>query len=634
MIAVQKEIEAALELLKIERGEEYRQFKEVIEKMTLTERKQKGYTWTPLKLLRVGYTYGDRAYVILEQVQDGHQVHLFKSGSAVKLFTTRPKIFHPERSGVVHYIQKTKIRITLHSQELPPWILNGGEHFGVELLFDARTFQAMEEAFKQVLEAKNNRLAELRTILLGRQTPIFGPKSPLQIAELNHSQNLAVQDIVAARDVAVVHGPPGTGKTTTLVNAIKELCKTERCVLVCAQSNTAVDVLTERLANLDLNVVRIGNISRVDENLINHTLEVRISNHIESRNIKKVKLEAADARKKAWRFRRKYGAAERQERGRLLKEAKDLAAWARQLEERLIDQILHSAQVVTCTFVGSTHQVLDKHKFRTVVIDEAAQALEGATWIPITRASKVVLAGDPFQLPPTVKSLRALKKGLGITLIEKCIERLPQVSFLNTQYRMNTDIMGFSNTHFYNDQLQAHESVADHRLPSEHNQPIEFIDTAGCGFEEQTNKKGLSRYNPDEFQILCEHLYQVLDSLPEAYELSAAIISPYREQVKHIKRTISEDEKLKDRAIRVSTIDGFQGQECDLVYISLVRSNGKNDIGFLKDYRRMNVAMTRARRKLVVVGDSATIGNDTFYSAFLDYCDRLNSYRTAWEYMV
>lgn len=634
MTEAQQEIQKAIELLRIERKEEYQQFKEVIEKMSLSDRKKKGYTWSPLRLLRVGYTYGDRAYVIVEQMFDDNQPHLFKAGSTVKLFTNRPKIFHPERAGVVHYVHKNRMRITLHSQELPPWITNGGDHYGVELLFDARTFQAMEDAMREVMEAKNNRLAELRTILLGRQSPLFGPKSPVQVPELNRSQNLAVQDILRAKDLAVVHGPPGTGKTTTLVHAIGELCKTERCVLVCAQSNTAVDVLTERLAKLNLNVVRIGNISRVDENLLNHTLEIRISNHIESRNIKKVKLEAADARKKAWRYRRKYGAAERQERSRLLKEAKDLAAWARQLEERLIDNILHSAQVVTCTLVGSTYQVLDKHKFRTVVIDEAAQALEGATWIPITRASRVVLAGDPFQLPPTVKSIRAQRKGLGVTTIEKCIERGEGISFLNIQYRMNQDIMNFSNERFYGGELQAHESVKDHRLPVPNNRPIEFIDTAGCGFEEQTNKDGISRYNPDEFQILCEHLYQIIDALPEAYELSIALISPYREQVKHIKKTVAEDEKLKDLPIRISTIDGFQGQECDLVYISLVRSNGKNDIGFLKDYRRMNVAMTRARRKLVVVGDSATIGSDDFYSAFLDYCDALESYRTAWEFMV
>lgn len=634
MIEAVKEIQQAGELLKIERKEEYRQFKEVIEQMTVKQRKEKGFNWSPLRMIQVGYTYGDRAYVVLEQIYDDGYQNQFRAGSVVKLFTLRQKIFHPERAGVVHYVNKNRIRITLHSEELPPWILNGGDRFGVEMMFDARSFQEMEDALRKVEEAKNNRLAELRTILLGYQDPIFGPKTPLQIPELNRSQNLAVQQIVTARDVAVVHGPPGTGKTTTLIYAIRELCKTERCILVSAPSNAAVDLLTERLINLELNVVRIGNISRVDDAVLKHTLEYRISNHIESRNIKKVKLEAADARKKAWRFRRKYGAAERQERSRLLTEAKELSAWARQLEERLIDEVLHSAQVVTCTLVGSTRKVLERHQFRTVVIDEAAQALEAATWIPITRASKVVLAGDPFQLPPTVKSIRAKRKGLDVTLIEKCLERLSEVAFLNVQYRMNEDIMGFSNERFYEGQLQADESVKDHRLPVANNRPVEFIDTAGCSFDEKTDEEGLSKYNPDEFQILCEHLYQLVAQFPEGFMPSLAIISPYNKQVVHIKTTIAEDPRLEGVPIRVSTIDGFQGQECDVVYISLVRSNGKNDIGFLKDYRRMNVAMTRARQKLVVVGDSATIGNDEFYSAFLDYCDALESYRTAWEFMV
>ncbi len=634
MIEALKEIKAAGELLKIERREEYRLFKEIIEEMTVKQRKEKGYNWSPLRMIQVGYTYGDRAFVVLEQINEEVYQNQFRAGSVVKLFTLRPKIFHPERAGVVHYVNKRRIRITLHSAELPPWVTNGGDRFGVELMFDARTFQEMEEALRKIEDAKNNRLAELRTILLGYQMPLFGPKTPLQIPELNHAQNLAVQQIVTAQDVAIVHGPPGTGKTTTLVYAIRELCKTERSVLVTAPSNTAVDILTERLVELGLNVVRIGNISRVDETVLNQTLEYRISNHIESRNIKKVKLEAADARKKAWRFRRKYGASERQERARLKAEAKELAAWARQLEERLIEQVLHGAQVVTCTLVGSTHQVLAKHKFRTIVIDEAAQALEAATWIPITRASKVILAGDPFQLPPVVKSQEAKRKGLNVTLLEKCIKRLPEVSFLNVQYRMNEDIMGFSNERFYEGKLQADESVREHRLPIERNRPIEFIDTAGCGFEEETDEEGLSRFNSDEFQILSEHLYQLIAELPEGVMPSIAIISPYRRQVKHIRNTIAEDPRLEGIPLRVSTIDGFQGQECDVIYISLVRSNSKNTIGFLKDYRRMNVAMTRARQKLVVVGDSATIGGDEFYSAFLDYCDALESYRTAWEFMV
>ena len=277
--------------------------------------------------------------------------------------------------------------------------------------------------------------------------------------------------------------------------------------------------------------------------------------------------------------------------------------------------------------------VLERCKFRTVVIDEAAQALEPASWIPITRASRVILAGDPFQLPPTVQSREAQKRGLSITLIEKLLERLPQVNLLNVQYRMNELIMGFSNRKFYQNALRADESVRSHRLEPAVGEPLLFIDTAGCGFEEKVHAKYQSRFNPEEFLILREHLC-LLAAAHSAQGLpSIAIISPYREQVLHIQKYIDEDNLLQAMPLSVNTIDGFQGQERDVVYISLVRSNTKSEIGFLSDYRRMNVAMTRARKQLVVVGDSATIGNDHFYAAFLDYCETAGGYQTAWEYM-
>ena len=413
------------------------------------------------------------------------------------------------------------------------------------------------------------------------------------------------------------------------------MAKTENTVLVCAPSNAAVDLLTERVAEQGLSVVRLGNISRVDEEIIQHTLEAQLAAHPDSKNIKKVKIQAADARKKAGKFKRKFGGKERMERRDLYTEARELTAWANQLEDRLVNQILDGAQVITCTLVGANQRVLDKRKFRTVLIDEAAQALEPACWIPIIKASKVVFAGDPFQLPPTVKSNKNKKEGLNITLIEKCLAFLPKISFLNVQYRMNEAIMGFSNQQFYNNELIADESVKSHGLEAYGGKPVVFIDTAGCGFEEKINPEFLSRYNPDEFQMLCEHLYLLIAAYEEKQvELpSIGIISPYREQVVYMKNFVAEDEKLARLPLSINTIDAFQGQERDLIYISLVRSNGKGEIGFLKDYRRMNVAMTRARKKLIVLGDSATIGMDQFYSDFLDYCDKAGEYQTAWEYM-
>ncbi len=620
-----------LKLLLMEKQEDYVQFKEIIQSLPLKERKEKGYSWYPLEVLKTGYTYGERAFVEVARSKDNKEPHLFRPGKIAQLFTQQPKVNRPELGGVIHFVDKNKMKIILNSKDLPDW-LSGGL-IGVDLMFDDRTYVEMEKALKDVMEASGNRLAELRDVILGHQKIYSIPTSTPTLPSLNDSQNKAVQNILSSQDFAIIHGPPGTGKTTTLIQTIKLLCKTENQVLVCTPSNTAADLITERSAAVGLNVVRIGNISRVDENIIQHTLDQRLANHPESKTIKKVKIQAAECRRKAKRFKRSFGWEEKQERNVLYAEARELASWANTLEDRLIDQILSAAQVVACTFVGSTQKVLRNSNFRTVLIDEAAQALEPATWIPICKASKVVLVGDPFQLPPTVKSNKAAKLGFNKTLIEKALDYHPEVNLLNTQYRMNKVIMGFSNSMFYDDKLIAAEEVSNHQLTPETTHPLEFIDTAGCGFDEKVNAKFKSRYNPDEYNILREHLYQLLDQMGEAETPSIAIISPYREQALFIRREIKSDERLAELKISADTIDGFQGQEKEVVYISLVRSNEKGEIGFLKDYRRMNVALTRAQKKLVVIGDSATIGQDNFYSKFLDYCEKEDAYKSAWEFM-
>ncbi|MEM0993737.1 MAG: AAA domain-containing protein [Bacteroidota bacterium] len=627
------ELEKVLELLAIERQENYEYFKELMKSLSLEERVAKGFCWYPLNVIKTGYTVGDRAYIILQRTQHKDVSHHFRAGKVVNFFTKRPRIHYPERLGIIDYLDKNKMRIILNTKDLPNWVKF--DLFGVDLMFDVRTFEAMETATKQVIKANGNRLADLRDVLLGYSKPqLPNPPPNVALPNLNPAQQQAVRNILATKDVAIVHGPPGTGKTTTLVYAIRELCKTENTVLVTAPSNAAVDLLTERLAELQLNVIRMGNISRVDDSILPHTLEVQVSNHPESKNVKKIRLQAVELRKKAWRIRRRYGRKERAEREGYLSEAKELSSWAKHLEDALLDRLISSAQVITCTLVGSVHPFLAKHKFKTVVIDEAAQALEAASWIPITKASKVILAGDPFQLPPTVKSKEAQQKGFDKTLIEKSIERMPSVNFLNVQYRMNRTIMQFSNTQFYEGALRADESVANHLLYPEDTQPLVFIDTAGCGFEEKLNEKHRSRYNPEEFQILCEHLYQLKEKFDAEHPPAIALISPYREQVVHMEDTVKEDPDLEGLRLTINTIDGFQGQERDVVYISLVRSNNKSEIGFLKDYRRMNVAMTRAKKKLIIVGDSATISGDPFYDAFLEYCDAVGAYRTAWEFMA
>lgn len=626
------ELQQLSELLKLEKQKDFEQFQAFVQSLSLSERVAEGYAWHPVEVEKSGYTYGERAFVTITQTKASMVPHQFRAGQPVRFFTAVPQDKQSEKSGIIHSITKGRMKIVLNSKDLPEW-LNAGS-LGVDLEFDERSYQEMERALKKVNEAKGNRLAELRSILLGKKPASFLDLPPVKLPQLNAAQNEAVNEILAAQDVAIIHGPPGTGKTTTLVQAIRLLCKTESTVLVCAPSNSAADLLTERLHDEGLQVLRIGNISRVEDKIVQHTLEAQISAHPESKNIKKVRLEAAEARRQAMKFKRRFGHEERQERSHLFKQAGELSGWANRLEDLLVENILDSAQVITCTLVGSMHKALGSRTFQTVVIDEAAQALEPATWIPITRSNKVVLAGDPFQLPPTVKSEKARREGFSTTMIEKCLLRIPRTSLLNVQYRMNFRIMDFSNQWFYKGKLSAADGIADHQLDMEHPSPVVFIDTAGTGFEEQFNEKSQSRYNPEEFQLLCEHLLQLL-SAHEGKDLpSIALISPYKEQVMHMQDTVADDAKLREFALDINTIDGFQGQERDVVYISLVRSNPKCEIGFLNDYRRMNVAMTRARKLLVIVGDSATVGADAFYQAMLEYCETHGGYETAWAYMM
>jgi superfamily I DNA and/or RNA helicase len=631
-----EELQELKKLLLLEKKEDFEQFKALVESLPLSERKDRGMMWHPVETVKTGYYVGDRVYVTIKRRTHLNEPHQFRSGGIVNLVSHNPAVKRGEKSGVINFVDRNKMKIILNSNDLPDWLDKG--EVGVDLMFDERTYLEMEKALNQVMKAKGDRLAELRDILLGEIEPTFNPVvNKIMLPSLNESQNEAVNQVLAAREVAIVHGPPGTGKTTTLVQALKLITKNEGTVLVCAPSNAAVDLLTERIAEQGINVVRIGNISRVNERLISHTLDGQMADHPEMKNIKKIKKQSAEARRKAKRFKRNFGSKERRERQHLFSEARELNDWANQMEDRLVDRILLSAQVITCTMVSAVGQYVDKMKFRTLFIDEAAQALEPASWIPIAKASRVIMFGDPLQLPPTVKSNEARKGGFHITLMEKALERHPAATFLlNRQYRMHESIMGFSNQQFYNHQLLADDSVRLHslELTDEMNLPVEFIDTAGCGFDEKMNPEVKSRYNPEEFMILREHLYQLIVALDKKEFPSIGIISPYKEQVNYMKDTIAEDDEIVNLGLDINTIDAFQGQERDVIYISLVRSNAKGEIGFLKDYRRMNVAMTRARKKLVIVGDSSTLGNDEFYQNFMTYCEQVNGYRTAWEFMA
>ncbi len=607
-----------------------------------------------MTVARTGFTFGEKAFVEIVRTNRTGEPHQIREGATVNFFTRTPGVDRPEKQGVVNYATRERMKIILNGKDVPDWLDAGS--LGVELLFDDRSYHEMEKALAAVAAAEKGRTAELRMIFEGRK-PSFEDEisSFIDIHGLNPSQNEAVNHVLASRDVAVIHGPPGTGKTTTLVQAIRQLSKREPSILVTAPSNAAVDLLTEKLAAEGLSVVRVGNVSRVDESILSHTLEALLAAHPEARHIKKVKIEAANLRKEARKFKRQFNFEQRSERDRVKKMAAELENWAKTLEDRLLEETLDAAQCVCCTLVGAAHPVLAKRHFKTAIIDEASQALEPATWIPILKASKVVLAGDPFQLPPTVKSLEAQKGGLSKTLMDKMLERQDGHSLLTVQYRMHRAIMGFSNAYFYENRLEAAPLVAERTLggwPA-----LTFIDTAGCSFEEKSGPtkggRAGSKFNPDEFLILREHFLKLKTSLekeaePTEFEAvgpnfelqnsepkmpSVAWISPYKEQVVWMETQAKSDPTLAYPALSVATIDGFQGQERDVVYLSLVRSNAKNEIGFLSDFRRMNVALTRARKMLVVIGDSATVGSNRFYASFLDFVEKNGVYETAWAHM-
>ena len=645
--------QSLLSLLHRERDEDLQEFLRQIRERPLADRVERGYSWYPLQVVQTGFALGDKAFVVVERTTRRDEPHQLRSGQTVRFFTQSPHVENAEKQGVINFVERNRMKIILNARDVPDWITFG--QLGVDQLFDDRSYREMETALNKVMHSKGDRLAELRDIFTGKKkaADVF-ETAPVALPGLNDSQNAAVTAILANRDVTIIHGPPGTGKTTTLVAAIAQLVQKESTVLVTAPSNTAADLLTERLASAGVQVVRVGNISRVDESVMMHTLDSILARHPESKNIKKVKIQAAEYRRQSRQHKRSFGYEERREREHLKQQAKELESWANTLEDKLVEMVLTSAQAITCTLVGANHPVLDRYRFRTCVMDEAAQALEPAAWIPIIKCSRVVLAGDPFQLPPTVKSIEAARGGLSKTLIERSLELLPDaVHLLDVQYRMHHTIMDFSNQYFYDGALKAHDSVVGHRLLSLDStgetvtvfEPVLFVDTAGTGFEEKINKdtgkdstRYASKYNPEEALLLREHLLQLLEKFPDPERYpSIGILSPYREQVNYLEDMVREDEVLAplhaNSQLVVNTVDGFQGQERDVIYISLVRSNPKSEIGFLSDYRRMNVAMTRARKLLVVIGDSATIGNNAFYAKFLEYCEGKGGYQSAWEYM-
>jgi ATP-dependent RNA/DNA helicase IGHMBP2 len=631
------------ELLAIEQDEDYRQYYEKFISSSLYERRENGLTWYPVVIK--GNEKGLGGYLVLEieRTPDASgEPHQMQPGKNAELFSNNSEYAGQVINGVIKSLNKNTIKLSLTTDDLPHWVKEG--KLGVNILFDENTYREMDLALKKVMSAKDDRLAELREIFYGEKQPYFDKENlDVFFTELNESQNDALRKIDAARDVAIVHGPPGTGKTTTLVRAIKHTLKTESQILICSPSNIAVDLVTEKLAEQGINVLRLGNPVRVSENLLKNTLDARVLNHPMYKELKQFRRKAAEYKQMAGKYKRNFGKAERDQRNKMYAEARSISREADDLESYLVDDQLSKAQVIACTPVVAAGRLIRDKVFDTVFIDEAAQALEPATWIPIIRAKRVVLAGDHFQLPPTVKSKKAEEGGFGATLFEKIIQNHPDAAtMLKTQYRMNQLIMGFSNQKFYENKLIAHDSVSVRTLIPDSvdailSEPVEFIDTAGCGHQEEMNPETLSYYNSGEAQILLSHLHMLFEKYYSLCDVpvSVGIISPYREQIQLINELISADEELKKflPLITIKTVDGFQGQERDIIYINMVRSNESGDIGFLSDIRRMNVAITRAKKKLVVIGDSATLSHHPFYDEFLQYQENIKSYKSAWEFL-
>jgi superfamily I DNA and/or RNA helicase len=475
--------------------------------------------------------------------------------------------------------------------------------------------------------------------LVGEKEPTFHNETIFpDVPHLNSSQAKAVHQILAANELAIVHGPPGTGKTTTIVQAVKALIQQGvKKILVTAPSNTAVDLLTEKMAEQKISVLRIGNPARVTEHLLAHTMDNQMAEHSSMKDLKRLKKQAQEFKNMAHKYKRNFGRAEQQQRKLLFDEAYKIMKDVERSEQYVMDDVIARAQVITATLVGANHYSVRNQQYDIAIIDEAGQALEPSCWIPILKAKKVVLAGDHCQLPPTIKSQEAAKGGLIKTLLEKGVEKHPAaVSLLEEQYRMHEHIMQFSSSIFYSGKLKANTHVAS-RLLFANDMPLQFIDTAGCGFDEKL--EGTSSTNPEEAAFLIKHLLQLVTELNAHYPIdsfpSIGIIAPYKQQILVIKEQLEHVPELAPyvHRITVNTVDSFQGQERDIIYISMTRSNSEGEIGFLSDIRRMNVAMTRAKMKLIVIGDSATLAQFKFYEKFVTYAQSIDGYKSAWEYM-
>ena len=640
-------------LLQLEYYTEKEAFRKLTEQMGMQRKVKRGDAWFPLQVGKSFYNSLNQTAIEVFRTSDQDIEHNFEFGRPVMFFRSErsEELKYFSFTGTVSYVDGDRMVVTVPDSAPLLELQQSTDPIGVQLSFDETSYKLMFEALDRVMKAKNNRLAYLRDLFYSHQKAGRFSFEPMKFPWLNPTQERAVNEVLWAKDVAIVHGPPGTGKTTTLVEAINETLMRESQVLVCAQSNMAVDWISEKLVDRGINVLRIGNPTRVNDKMLGFTYERRFESHPDYPQLWAIRKAIRELRKN-----RKKGSENYHQKIERLKSR------AAEIEIRINAELFGEARVIACTLVGSAHRLLEGMKFGTLFIDEAAQALEAACWIPMRRASRVILAGDHCQLPPTVKSIAALRAGLGKTLMERIAENKPEVvTLLKIQYRMNDEIMRFSSDWFYGGEVESAPQIK-YRSVLDYDHPITWIDTSNeenqitiegedapedsastassvsaanqnsdLNFKEQFVGESFGRINKAEAELtlltLAEYFTKIGKQRVLEERIDVGIISPYRAQVQYLKKLIKKYEFFKPyrRLISVNTVDGFQGQERDVILISLVRSNDEGQIGFLKDLRRMNVAMTRARMKLFILGNKDTMTKHPFYKKLWEYVKAINN---------
>lgn len=640
-------------LLQLEYYTEKEAFRKLTEQMGMQRKVKRGDAWFPLQVGKSFYNSLNQTAIEVFRTSDQDIEHNFEFGRPVMFFRSEgsEELKYFSFTGTVSYVDGDRMVVTVPDSAPLLELQQSTDPIGVQLSFDETSYKLMFEALDRVMKAKNNRLAYLRDLFYSHQKAGRFSFEPMKFPWLNPTQERAVNEVLWAKDVAIVHGPPGTGKTTTLVEAINETLMRESQVLVCAQSNMAVDWISEKLVDRGINVLRIGNPTRVNDKMLGFTYERRFESHADYPQLWAIRKAIRELRKN-----RKKGSENYHQKMDRLKSR------AAEIELRINAELFGEARVIACTLVGSAHHLLEGMKFGTLFIDEAAQALEAVCWIPMRRASRVILAGDHCQLPPTVKSIAALRAGLGKTLMERIAENKPEVvTLLKIQYRMNDEIMRFSSDWFYGGKVESAPQIK-YRSVLDYDHPITWIDTSNeenqitiegedapedsastsssvsatnqnsdLNFKEQFVGESFGRINKAEAELtlltLAEYFTKIGKQRVLEERIDVGIISPYRAQVQYLKKLIKKYEFFKPyrRLISVNTVDGFQGQERDVILISLVRSNDEGQIGFLKDLRRMNVAMTRARMKLIILGNKDTMTKHPFYKKLWEYVEAINN---------